>query len=406
MCIIIYAPKGHIPKKHLANSLKNNDDGWGVMYADAGKVCIVRGMTPVDFHFHWKWIKKLPGPKVFHARIATHGAVDENHCHPFRVPNHNELAVAHNGVIIQQTGKSSGTGSDTMNFNDNILAHLPEGFQNLQVYHDLLSDYIGYSKLVFMDGEGQVQIVNEEKGSWHDENWYSNNSFRDWNAKYTVGPYTRNETPSHSATTVPYTMFYDDGPEEVWSQKDLAYLKDEEFRARALASIGDALNVGDGYVLDAVGDILAEANDDIDDEDLVDFDNLSEEEWCRRVMKKHLNNPDADDDWPRKRKSSQTALISLPAPVTPPPSWAPHVTMKETVAPLTGTMSASEYKEKLRQDEDRIKRLQQIGEANKDIVLSAVEAKNEMRKYVSKDLGHLSGYPCKILTETGWTGCD
>ena len=42
---------------------------------------------------------------------------------------------------------------------------------------ELIENVIGYSKLVFLDNKGNFNIMNEEKGHWHNKVWYSNDSY-------------------------------------------------------------------------------------------------------------------------------------------------------------------------------------------------------------------------------------
>jgi branched-subunit amino acid aminotransferase/4-amino-4-deoxychorismate lyase len=40
---------------------------------------------------------------------------------------------------------------------------------------------IGLSKLVFMNGDGRIQILNEQMGHWSDDGvWYSNHSYTNY----------------------------------------------------------------------------------------------------------------------------------------------------------------------------------------------------------------------------------
>lgn len=198
MCIIIYAPKGNIPKKHLHNSLDHNRDGWGVMWPEDGQLNIVVGLSKPLFFKEWKRIVRIPGPKVFHARIGTHGSNSIDNCHPFRIGgDHDQLGMAHNGIIRQQCTTGSDK-SDTRHFIENVIEKLPAGFQKQNVYHVLLADYIGYSnKLVFMDGEGDVNIFNEHQGDWDGDNWYSNRFYKDFGSGTSCGF-------KHCATTDTY----------------------------------------------------------------------------------------------------------------------------------------------------------------------------------------------------------
>jgi hypothetical protein len=44
-----------------------------------------------------------------------------------------------------------------------------------------ISEYIGYSKLIFLDSKDKYTIINEEMGKWTDGNWYSNDSYKEYN---------------------------------------------------------------------------------------------------------------------------------------------------------------------------------------------------------------------------------
>ncbi len=175
MCIIIYTPDGNIPRKHLQRSLHANPDGWGFMFARKGHLVIRKGMSNRAFWSAWRE-EKPSGPTVFHARIGTQGTKSEKNCHPFPVPNH-ELAMCHNGILRQHCDSESPV-SDTQLFVWDVLANLPTGFLDNEGIQALLSHYAGNGKLVFMDGKGNVAIINEHIGYWHSGRWYSNSSYR------------------------------------------------------------------------------------------------------------------------------------------------------------------------------------------------------------------------------------
>jgi predicted glutamine amidotransferase len=112
---------------------------------------------------------------ILHFRIATSGKIDRANCHPFSV--NKNLAFVHNGMInINQLNANV---SDTYTFNELILKKLPTTFLNNHAILDLIENYIGYSKLVFLDNDNTASILNEDLGHWDaDNNWYSNNSYQ------------------------------------------------------------------------------------------------------------------------------------------------------------------------------------------------------------------------------------
>lgn len=175
MCVIIYAPDGSIPSSELVEGLLANPDGWGYMFAQRRKIIIRKGLWPEDFWKSWKRDQATDtGPLVWHARIGTHGRRNVNNCHPFLLTAHHGLALAHNGVISgMPTHKQH---SDTSQFVRRILDRLPVGFLSDPAIRELIRCAIGCSKLVFLDTQGTVDIIGEEKGFWSKGRWYSNTS--------------------------------------------------------------------------------------------------------------------------------------------------------------------------------------------------------------------------------------
>lgn len=168
MCIIIWAPQGSIPSDHLLDAMLINQDGWGFA------VPTKRGIHTFKTIDHEKlfdaWARRPAGPVLFHARWATHGAVKDDNCHPFRIPG-KRLVVAHNGII---PGYGSKTKSDTLDFVEKVLVKLPDWFTEEERVIKAMGKAIGYSKLVFLDKNGMATIVNEHLGVWKDNRWYSN----------------------------------------------------------------------------------------------------------------------------------------------------------------------------------------------------------------------------------------
>ena len=114
-------------------------------------------------------------PFIIHFTIGTHGEKTVYNCHPFYV--NKNLVFIHNG-IIQGVGTDVKK-SDTQLFNDKVLKRLPKGWESNDAIRELISNYIGYSKLVFLNVAGDVYIVNEKLGNWLDGIWYSNMSYKE-----------------------------------------------------------------------------------------------------------------------------------------------------------------------------------------------------------------------------------
>lgn len=182
MCIAIYKPHGKdISKDILRRCWVNNSDGAGFMYSENNKLIIKKGFF--NFKRFWKsyQVSSLVGKDVvIHFRIATHGIIDKENCHPHLV-NEN-LAFVHNGIIETSKNIVLSDQSDTILFNESILQRLDKKFNgsdwiNCKVIVELIAGYIEDSKLIFMDHRGTVKIINENLGCWDAGIWYSNSGY-------------------------------------------------------------------------------------------------------------------------------------------------------------------------------------------------------------------------------------
>jgi hypothetical protein len=198
MCIAIYKPEGKLLSYETLEQCYNaNSDGAGYMFHKSGKLYVKKGFF--SFADFWKSYKRDKTKEcVLHFRIKTHGLINEANCHPYKITE--EFAFVHNGMISGYTDPNK---SDTWLFNEAILQPLVSKWGKLSLFDDpvkkLIEAKIGYSKLIFMDNEGNTEIFNEDKGTWDDGVWYSNSSYKkpepkpltpvSWSGYY---PYDRN----------------------------------------------------------------------------------------------------------------------------------------------------------------------------------------------------------------------
>ena len=186
MCIAIFKPKSKsIKKKYLKTSFNENPDGAGFLYVENNRITIHKGFfTFSEFWSAYSKLNTVNLPMIIHFRIATHGTIDSENCHPFIV--NNELGFAHNGIIDIKT---KGNESDTSAFNRRILKkieNLPYMLQNSEGVVNLMAKSIGSSKLVFLDVYGEHKIINAHLGTWANGSWFSNHSFKP-RKKYNFG---------------------------------------------------------------------------------------------------------------------------------------------------------------------------------------------------------------------------
>lgn len=181
MCIIIYQPCGEEVKKTVLKKCWNsNRDGAGFMFCHDRKVVIRKGFFDFDaFYKAYRYELKHRAKKshvVIHLRYATHGKVDKANCHPFRI--NNSAAFVHNGVIKNLDVPKSSIDSDTRIFNRDVLKNLPKKWWENESVLELLSGYIGKSKIVVMSKDGAVTLINEHLGIWDGPIWFSNTYYK------------------------------------------------------------------------------------------------------------------------------------------------------------------------------------------------------------------------------------
>ena len=218
MCIAIYKPAGKtISRSRLRRCWDRNPDGGGFALPDGkGGITVHKAMTWDEFDQAWSKDAYSDQPMVIHFRMATHGKVNTHNCHPHRV--HDDLVVAHNGIIEAMTPYATEQDSDTVAFVNRVLADIPTPDIFTDGMTEMLDAFIGSSKLVFLDGSGRVSIVGESKGLWDGGIWYSNTSYRRPRVRPSGGYGTR------SASTWQRTN---------WQQARTVVSEEEQLRAKA-----------------------------------------------------------------------------------------------------------------------------------------------------------------------------
>jgi hypothetical protein len=172
MCVaIVQRPGVRIPEKILEAAFRANSDGAGLAYCENGKVVTSKGHMKVD-DFIQAYNTAREGrdttPFLLHCRIATTGKVMPDNCHPFKVKGG---VMIHNGSFW--TGGRQAELSDTRDFALELSAFLHKA--NVTVNRAALSGAIGgYNKVAFLYNDGTTVILNEDKGEWKDNVWYSN----------------------------------------------------------------------------------------------------------------------------------------------------------------------------------------------------------------------------------------
>ena len=176
MCIAIANFKGKpLSDEQLSNCWSNNPDGAGIMYKEDGILKVYKQLHHLDrFIKKYKEVINLSNCLV-HFRVVSRGTKNLSNIHPFMV--NKDLGFIHNGTIHSMPNDPEL--SDTQLLNTGILKNLPKGFTENDATMVLLEEFVGLSKLVFMDKNEVFTIINEDKGDYCEAgNWYSNNSWK------------------------------------------------------------------------------------------------------------------------------------------------------------------------------------------------------------------------------------
>jgi hypothetical protein len=174
MCLIIASFQGTLPSKELLErAWEDNNHGWGIMWAENGTVRNVKGFRLDSL---MRNVNNREGsPFVVHLRWATHGLVNTQNCHPFKVTK--GLQLMHNGVMLQpETDKDM---SDSWHFAQELrdLCVKYPGLDTSDNEDSLVAfteKVCGTSKIAFMYSDGTIAIANEKMGSEYEGLWLSN----------------------------------------------------------------------------------------------------------------------------------------------------------------------------------------------------------------------------------------
>jgi hypothetical protein len=199
----------------LTSVYARNQDGLGVMYADGGKLHIFKCLPASAQEFIDFYRTHAEGRDcVWHARMQTHGDIDMDNCHPYRVTD--DIWMAHNGILA--TGNDADqTRSDTWHFIDKVLR------PSLTANPDLLKDHewltfmgkmIGAgNKFAFVSNDGTTAIVNKSSGTTYEGAWLSN-TYAWASAKFLGGGYTNMYSGQRKAYGSYYDQYYSSWDDE------------------------------------------------------------------------------------------------------------------------------------------------------------------------------------------------
>jgi glutamine amidotransferase len=186
MCLLCYfEPNAEIEIRDLENACYSNPDGFGFsILKPTGEIITEKSMNHSGLIDQFLEMRKSNpnSHSIFHARIATAGAVDLENCHPFNITGLNAV-IGHNGHLPVQIEKNDSR-SDSRIFAESILPNrisAVDSFKGIQK----LEKWAGSSKLVILNGDSRlskpVYFLNEDLGHWKNGAWFSNWSYCDFN---------------------------------------------------------------------------------------------------------------------------------------------------------------------------------------------------------------------------------
>lgn len=183
MCLIVNKPtdQAFFSNTKFKNACSTNADGLGIMFVEDGRVNVVKSMGKA--YEKLQLFKSFKSKEKFalHLRYATSGLESLDMCHPFEILNKDESGVdlwmMHNGVIYETTDYQSDA-SDTWHFVELYLKPMLQSDPTLIFnpnIQDMISKFIGtQNKLLFMDSNNEVVIINKKQGFDVDGCWLSN----------------------------------------------------------------------------------------------------------------------------------------------------------------------------------------------------------------------------------------
>lgn len=196
-------------REDIETACANNPDGFGFAIRINDTIFTSRGLDKDRVIKKFFALKEAypESDAMFHARLATHGTINSENCHPFRVQGDKRLVLAHNGILPMQV-PVKGKRSDTRIFADDILPAM--GIEILDNYHDrvALEDWLGTNKMVIMSTHPALKenyyILNEQHGFDDNGVWYSNCSYQPYKYNYSTfnSKYVLNSPKDINATTV------------------------------------------------------------------------------------------------------------------------------------------------------------------------------------------------------------
>lgn len=197
MCLIVAKPsEARMDSEVLRSAFMTNKDSIGVAVRVDSGIIIKKLVRPswVEHSELLQWLSQFDDcPILIHYRYATHGAVNHDNAHPYKM---HHCAIAHNGII-------SGFGCDKVSDSRHFLSKHVKSIRDVQRLEQF-EGLIGASRLCAMLPGGDFTYANHRLGNIHDGCWYSNanhfdyygaTNYRHWDTSLPYGGSATTDTP-------------------------------------------------------------------------------------------------------------------------------------------------------------------------------------------------------------------
>lgn len=169
----------------MEEAYRANPDGFGLLFLYNGCLYNEKGcLSTYEMLERIEKVEMFTDEYIIHFRTASSGLISEENCHPFSV--NKNLAFVENGNLFEYSNfyadgfKDSLT--DIQRFNNQVLKKLPDDFLYNPDIREALEQYCYECcvKMIFMDSDGDVTIINESAGEWVNGCWYSNSGIKNY----------------------------------------------------------------------------------------------------------------------------------------------------------------------------------------------------------------------------------
>ena len=250
MCLLVKQPATtSFTDDFLSDVYSRNSDGFGVMYAEGDKVHVFKCLPTNAQEFIDFYRAHADGKDcIWHARMQTHGDIDMDNCHPYKVTD--DIWMAHNGVL--STGNDSDqTRSDTWHFIRNILSPALKTDPDLMLdpnWIKFVGSIVGSSnKFGFVRSDGQTAIVNEKSGVNFVGAWLSNTYAWSTTKFGFQAPY-QSQSKYGGYQGSGWTGSWNHGYNDTWSRSLTTTTVQEKEEEATVASIGRSYSVHGQWV--------------------------------------------------------------------------------------------------------------------------------------------------------------